>query len=202
MNDAPVATDVPDVETDEDIPVTSTLSGTDIDVGDVVTVDHTTDGPNGTTQVVGPNDVTYTPDLNFYGVDTYGFTVTDSNGGFDDGTVTVTVHPVNDAPFLPNQPFTIAEDTPTILSIFAGDVDGDLLDWSVAATPTHGTIVGIGPDLVYIPNVNYVGDDTFQLSVTDGHLSATGTITVHVAPVNDQPVANSATITTDRGHRR
>ncbi len=196
VNDAPVAIDRTDVETDEDTPVTSTLSGTDIDVGDVVTVDHATDGPSGTTQVVGPNDVKYTPDLNFYGVDTYGFTVTDSNGGFDDGTVTVTVHPVNDAPFLPNQPFTIAEDNPTILSVFAGDVDGDLLDWSVAATPSHGSIVGIGPDLVYIPDVNYVGDDTFQLSVTDGDLSATGTITVHVAPVNDQPVANSATITT------
>lgn len=196
VNDAPVAIDRPDVETDEDIPVTSTLTGTDIDAGDVVTVDHTTDGPNGTTQVVGPNDVTYTPDLNFNGVDTYGFTVTDSNGGFDDGVVTVTVHPVNDAPFVPNQPFTIAEDNPTILSIFAGDVDGDLLDWAPIADPAHGTVVGIGPDLVYIPDVNYVGDDTFVVTVSDGHLSATGTITVHIAPVNDQPVANSSTVTT------
>jgi hypothetical protein len=196
VNDAPVAIDVPDAVTDEDVALTTPVSGTDIDTGDVVTVDHTTDGPHGTTQVVGPNAVKYTPALNFNGIDAYGFTVTDSNGGFDDGTVTVTVNPVNDAPVVPDQPFTIAEDNPTILSIFAGDVDGDLLDWSILGPPAHGHVVGIGPDLVYVPNTNFVGDDTFQVQVSDGHLSDSATITVHVAPVNDQPTANGSTVTT------
>ena len=42
--------------------------------------------------------VTYTPAANFTGTDTFTYTVRDGNGGSDDGTVTVTVDPVNDAP--------------------------------------------------------------------------------------------------------
>ena len=195
VNDAPIATDVPDAVADEDVPEAIPATGTDVD-GDPVTVDSATDPANGSTAITGANEVTYTGDLNFHGIDTYDFTVVDGNGGSDTGTVTVTVNPVNDAPVIEPQAFTIDEDTPTLLSIVAGDVDGDLLTWSVTGAASNGNVFGTGPDLVYVPQTNWSGTDTFTVQVSDGALTASATITVNVSPVNDQPVADAGAVTT------
>jgi hypothetical protein len=42
--------------------------------------------------------VTYTPNPDFYGADSFIYAVSDGNGGTDVATVTITVNPVNDAP--------------------------------------------------------------------------------------------------------
>ena len=41
---------------------------------------------------------TYTPNANFFGTDSFTYTISDGNGGTDTATVTVTVTEVNDAP--------------------------------------------------------------------------------------------------------
>lgn len=197
VNDDPVAIDVPDAVADEDVPTPIAAAGTDVD-GDTVTVDSVTDPLHGTTQITGPDEVTYTGDPHFHGVDAYDFTVVDGNGGSDTGSVTVTVLPVNDLPVLADQSFTLDEDTPTLLSIAAGDVDGDVLTWTVTGGPAHGTLVGTGPDVVYSPDADWHGTDTFTVEVDDGNGgTASATITVVVAPVNDAPAAQALSVTTD-----
>ena len=196
VNDAPVATDVPDAVTDEDVTLPLTLGGTDVD-GDTVTVDSVTDPPNGTATQTGPNAVDYLGDLNFNGIDSFDFEVTDGNGGFDTGTVVVTVLPVNDAPVINDQAFTTAEDTPGLLSMVASDVDGDALTWSIVTPPTNGQVFGSGPDVGYAPNTNFHGTDTFTVQVSDGELTDTAVITVTVTPVNDRPVAIASAVTVD-----
>ena len=112
VNDAPVATDVPDAETDEDI------AGRHHDHRHRHRRrrhrhrrPHHRPAARLGAHHLGPTLTTYLGDLNFNGIDTFDFTVTDGNGGFDDGTVAVTVHPVNDAPVVNDQTFHVNEDT-------------------------------------------------------------------------------------------
>jgi hypothetical protein len=195
VNDAPVATDVLNAETDEDVPVDLTLGGTDVD-SDPVTVSGVSDPPHGLASILGPNLVRYLGDLNFNGIDTFDFDVTDGQGGSDTGTVQITVHPVNDPPVINDQTFHVTEDTPTLLSMTASDVDGDALHWSVTSPAGSGVVFGGGPDVAYVPNGNFAGTDTFVVQVDDGHAATdTAVITVIVDPVNDQPMANASAVT-------
>ncbi|WP_318626477.1 Ig-like domain-containing protein, partial [Photobacterium leiognathi] len=49
----------------------------------------------------------------------------------------------------------------------------------------------------FIPSDNYHGDETVPYTITDGDKTATSTVTIHVTPVNDAPVANPDSFTTD-----
>ncbi len=71
------------------------------------------------------------------------------------------------------------------------DPDGDLLEWSVARSATHGT-ASIDPDgmLRYEPAAGFVGDDTFDVDLEDDRGGrATVSCSVMVRPL---PVAGAA----------
>ena len=69
--------------------------------------------------------VTYTPAANFFGTDSFTYTVGDGNGGSATATVTVTVTPVNDAPTTTGlPPATLLEDAaPTNVPLTGGFAD-------------------------------------------------------------------------------
>jgi hypothetical protein len=48
------------------------------------------------------------------------------------------------------------------------DPDGDALDFRISWMPVHGTLTGVGKDLKYRPNPDFVGVDGFTFSVSDG----------------------------------
>jgi len=90
VNDPPVAVDDSDT-TPADTPVTIDVLDNDSDTdGDTLTVDSVTQGTHGSVSNNG-NDVTYTPDPYFNGIDSFTYTISDGNGGTDTATVTVTV---------------------------------------------------------------------------------------------------------------
>ena len=85
-----------------------TLTGSDPDGGALSY--SIADAPlHGTLQGTGP-DVTYTPQADFSGIDTFGFGVADAAGGTDDGRVTVRVLPLTAAPSAPSAPPGITVD--------------------------------------------------------------------------------------------
>jgi len=89
LNDPPVADDDTDT-TSQGTSVTIDILGNDSDPdGDTLTVNSVTQGHNGTVTNNG-NDVTYTPNPGFTGVDSFSYTISDGNGGTDTATVTVT----------------------------------------------------------------------------------------------------------------
>ena len=96
VNDAPVAADVRRT-TPEDTPLTGTLAATDVD-GDPLTFTKATDPAHGTVTVNTDGTYTYTPAANYFGPDSFTYTVSDGNGGTVTKTVSITVTPVNDAP--------------------------------------------------------------------------------------------------------
>ena len=94
-NTAPVAEDQ-SVTTDEDTAVNITLNGTDAD-GNFLNY-TVIDGPtNGSLDGTAPN-LTYTPNSNYNGPDSFTFSVNDGFGDSNIATVSITVTPVNDAP--------------------------------------------------------------------------------------------------------
>jgi len=104
---------------------------------------------------------------------------------------------VNDAPVASAQSVTTAEDTPKAITLAATDVEGDPLTYSIVAGPTHGTLSGTAPAVIYTPAANYNGADSFTFRANDGIASSNvATVTITVTAVNDAPVATGDSYTT------
>ncbi|WP_292018941.1 Ig-like domain-containing protein, partial [Maritimibacter sp. UBA3975] len=105
VNDAPEP-GVTSATTTEDTPVTLDVlsAASDVD-GDPVALDGFTQGANGTVDLDDQGDadpsndrIVYTPDSDFFGSDSFTYTITDGEGGAVTQTVDVNVEPVNDLP--------------------------------------------------------------------------------------------------------
>ncbi|HGY57155.1 MAG TPA: tandem-95 repeat protein [Caldithrix abyssi] len=199
VNDRPVAVN-DTATTDEDTPVTIDVLANDSDPdGDAISISDVTQPANGSV-TNNTTDVTYTPNANFNGSDTFDYVVSDGNGGLDTATVTVTVNSVNDRPVATNDTATTDEDTPVTINVLANDsdVDGDALTVSDVTQPANGTVTNNGSDVTYTPNSGYNGNDTFDYVASDGNGGLdTATVTVTVNSVNDRPVAVDDNATTD-----
>ncbi|TGG92118.1 MAG: cadherin repeat domain-containing protein, partial [Aphanocapsa feldmannii 277cV] len=156
----------------------------------------------------------YHPPLNANGTDFASFQFK-ANDGMDDSTntatMTITVKPKNDAPEAEDDNFEIDANTSlNELDVLEGDndVDGDSLSVTVEM-PSHGTatVDSSGPkDVIrYSPDLNFIGTDTFNYTISDGQdppLSDTAAVTVTVIPKLEGPDSidylenNTATLAT------
>ncbi|EGQ8038379.1 tandem-95 repeat protein, partial [Vibrio parahaemolyticus] len=189
---APVADIVADKATVvEDTPTIIKVLGNDTfeDDGKVVSLD-TNNGPaNGTVSVNPDGSVTYTPNDNYVGKDTFTYVVT-SGGVSESTTVEVNVTPVNDAPVAKNDISTTQEDTAVTIDVLSNDtdVDGDKLSIQSATVPeAQGKVEIVDGKLVFTPAENFNGQAEITYTVTDGELTDEAKVTVTVNPVNDAP---------------
>jgi hypothetical protein len=198
VNDAPTAASAV-LATDEDTPVTAAPTVTDPDAGDTFTATVVTQPGNGTASASGM-DLTYTPDADYSGADSFTFSVTDAGGAVKTGTATVTVMPVNDPPTAASAAATTAQDTVTdVIPVISDPDPGDTFTLAVLSDPSDGTaVVALAGDrFTYTPDGGFSGTDSFTFTATDsGGRSVTGTATVDVTAVNQAPTAASAAITT------
>ena len=145
---------------------------------------------------ISGNQYSYIPYSDYSGTDSFTFTVSDGNTT-DEGTITITVNNVNDPPYIYNSSFTINEDTQYSDTLVGGDIDGDVLIYSILSAPGNGTAffpgyIYVGSSdgtFTYVPDNNYHGSDFFTLTVSDGTLSDTAEVSVTVTSVSDAPVA-------------
>ncbi|NEQ43840.1 MAG: DUF4347 domain-containing protein [Leptolyngbya sp. SIOISBB] len=126
-------------------------------------------------------------------------TVTDKLGATDKATREIQVS--NVAPVISAPPDTTAtplaatEDTPIAFTVKATDVGvEDILVWSEIDAPDNGTLTfGSSPEngvqnVIYTPNADFNGTDTFTLQVGDGDGGFESIeYTVNVAGTNDPP---------------
>ena len=113
---------------DEDTDLNFLLSATDIE-GNQLTY-SITEGENVSVSLSG-NDLTFTPDADFYGQETFTVSVTDGDLS-DSEEIILTVNAVNDAPVLAQvSDVSFDEDGSGSTSLSASDVDGDDLTFSI-----------------------------------------------------------------------
>ena len=192
INDAPVADDQ-SVAVTEDIAQAITLTASDQDL-DGLTYSVVAGPSNGVLTGTAPN-LTYTPNANYFGSDSFTFIANDGTVDSNTATITINVSNTNDAPVANAQSVGVTEDTPAAITLTASDADSDPLTYSIVSGPTNGVLSGTAPNLTYTPNGDYAGSDSFTFIANDGTVdSNTATITINVSNTNDAPVANAQSV--------
>ena len=185
--------------TEEDTAVGGDVSTND-DEGDTPATYSVNTGPSSGTITSFNSDGTfvYTPNANFSGVDTFTYTITDADGDTDTATVTITVDANPDAQ---DDAESTDEDTPVSGDVSTNDDEGDApATYAVNTGPSNGTLTAFNNDgtFTYTPNTNFNGVDTFTYTITDADGDTdTATVTINVADVNDPPIANNDSETTN-----
>jgi len=166
---------------------------------DVLTISSFTQPSAGSLVLVG-STFTFTPNLNYFGLTGFSYTINDGNGGSDSTTVFITVRPINDNPIAVDDVYNTNEDQALVVNTYSAgllpndsDVDSLILltDLAAGGDPLNGTVsVNLNGTFTYTPNANFAGVDTFTYRVRDllGG-SDTATVTINVSSINDGPVA-------------
>lgn len=183
---------------DNNLPTTGTLT--------------TTNPPNGTVNINDsgtPNDptddiVTYIPDPDYNGPDSFDYTVCNSLGDCSTATVTIDVLPIVDAI---DDNVATDRDVPVLIDVLANDndipTDGTMTNtlpangfllWNNNGTPTDPS----DDDFSYTPNPGYMGNDSFTYTICDALANcSTATVNILVNPpgsdldLDDDGIVNS-----------
>jgi VCBS repeat-containing protein len=195
VNDAPEAVD-DEAATNEDESAAIDVLDNDTDIDSMIEIVTFSDPANGEVEFGDDDDLVYTPDKDFSGVDTFTYMITD--GEFEStATVTVTVGPVNDLPVAEDDSeITTDEDTPVWIDVLANDsdVEDDATDLTITIVdgPANGSAALAEGGVEYTPAPDYYGPDSFTYEVTDtdgGTSAKVATVEIEVLPINDAPEA-------------
>jgi hypothetical protein len=112
----------------------------------------------------------------------------------------------NHPPIANPQNLSVNRNTSLPITLTATDADNDFLTYSIATQPANGTLSGLPPNVVYLPNFNYSGPDSFTFTANDGQTNsapATISITVNgplaglvIVPSWDSTILNDPNATT------
>lgn len=200
VNTPPAAT-ADTAVTDEDTAVVIDVLSNDSDsdgVIDITSVAVLTAPLHGDTSVDSSNgDITYTPDADHHGSDSFSYIVRDDSGAVSaPATVTLTINSVNDAPA--SSPDSAAMEGYSAISINVLGNDQDVDDSLQSATlslvdlPANGSAVVSGNMIRYMLTGSADNDSlTYQLEDVHGDLSAVTTVTITADFGNTAPLANN-----------
>ncbi len=188
--------------TQEDTPVTIDVTANDTLTDSDETIDKTsvaikTQPAHGSAavQTDGSGSVVYTPDANYYGSDSFTYTVKDNEGEESNvATVAITVTAVSDGPPVAvDDSATTNEGSSVTIDVTANDTDPDgnsTIDKSTVTItqPANGsaTVNATTGVVTYTPNAGFNGTDSFTYTVKDdtGAASNSATVTITVNAVD------------------
>ena len=196
---APIAGDDENF-TYQDIAVTGNVFDNDYDLdGDELTfsiVSGTTDGvwdllPNG--------DYTYTPNQFVTGIETLVYQACDEDNMCDQGTLTMYVIFLNDAPQANDDSFFAELNTPRTFNARLNDVepDNEIMLFYMVAPPSNGTAsINVSTGVItYTPQAGFTGTDSFTYQACDPcNVCNQAQVNVTVLPANSPPVFGSVNV--------
>jgi hypothetical protein len=186
-NSTPVANGQ-SVSTLEEAPVSVRLTASDAD-GDWLEYRVVSEPAHGALLGTAP-DLTYIPDAEFYGHDSFAFMASDSFGGAATATISVAVAAVNDMPVAYGDEASTGHGTSVSIDVLANDedVEAEFLTIASVSAPQNGSAAPSGGLVTYSPNSGFSGTDSFTYTVSDGEGgAATATVTVAVAAAAPAP---------------
>jgi len=160
------------ITTSKDVAKSFTLTATDFD-GNPQTWTIVTTLTHGTLTGIAPT-LTYTPDPNYIGSDSFTFKVNDGTVDSNIATVTITVTPVNDAPIAVDDAYSLDEDTVLVIaapSVLTNDTDvecGPLTSVLVTVVSNGTLTLMVDGSFTYKPDSNFFGTETFTYVANDG----------------------------------
>ncbi|MCM5662722.1 Ig-like domain-containing protein [Galbibacter mesophilus] len=146
---------------------------------------------NGTVTEIADGIFEYVPNPNFNGIDSFSYNLTDTSGNTVRGNVNVQVTPQNDAPVAVDDFLSIPANTETPLVVLSNDSDpdGDTISIDNFSEPQHGVLSLENGQLIYYPDLDFEGQDSFTYTITDGSLiSNQATVTLTVDGLEDDEV--------------
>jgi VCBS repeat-containing protein len=198
-NDAPIAND-DSINTNEDVLLTGNVLTNDTDANnDALTTALVTGPTNGVVTLNSNGSFSYTPNANFNGTDSFVYRASDGLLT-DTATVTLTVAAVNDAPVANDDSASTPRNTAATINVLSNDTDleGNSLSVTAVGAAANGTAVrNANGTITYTPNTGFTGNDSFSYTLSDGTATDTATVTLTVTAVNDAPVANDDSVTTN-----
>jgi hypothetical protein len=206
VNDAPLASNDTVTAIDEDksiIILAADLLGNDSDIeGDKLSIINVNSN-SGTVILNAEGNIEFIPAANFNGTATFNYTVSDGAKS-STASVKLVINPINDILIANSDTVTTDEDTPIIIlasELFKNDVNDDIeksLVISQISNLTNGTaVINRDGNVQFTPNANFKGIASFDYTVTDGTDSETASVKVVVNSINDAPIANNDTVTTN-----
>lgn len=188
VNDPPFAEDM-DVFVNEDSTVDFELLASDVDNTTLTFTLLTT--PEYGELTGDPPNLTYTPDLNYSGFDTFNFVASDAALS-DTGVVYIYINPEdNQPPTAADQSVETDEDQVVAITLSGDDPNNDPITFDITEYPTHGQLTPAAnrsQNWMYTPDPDFFGDDSFQFVTNDGSVnSPTATVQITIISVNDPP---------------
>ena len=95
----------------------------------------------------------------------------------------LSIHTPNRPPVATDHSVSTNRNTAKAITLAGTDPDAQPLTFVVGTQPAHGDLSGTAPNLTFTPDSGYVGADSFTFTASDGTLSDTGTVAIHVDPV-------------------
>ncbi|QEH32027.1 hypothetical protein OJF2_04960 [Aquisphaera giovannonii] len=196
-------------QTNQGVPATLAVLDNDaVEAGDNPAVVAVTQPSHGTASIRPDGSILYTPSPNYFGPDSFTYTLADSAGLTSTATVTLTVKAVNLAPAANNDSYTVGENASlavnAALGVLANDTQNNNLPLSavLVSGPSHGTLSLNGDgSFTYTPAANYYGPDgfTYRATASGGALvSNVATVNLTVGRVDLPPVAGDDSYATTR----
>ncbi|MFQ5526065.1 MAG: Ig-like domain-containing protein [Thermoanaerobaculia bacterium] len=212
VNDPPVVAN-DSATTAEDAPVAVAVLGND-NAGpanelQTLAVNSVTQGASGSVTTDGTT-VTYTPNQDSFGNDSFSYTACDAGDGVDDpgvqcstASVSVTVTSVNDQPVAVDDSASTPEETQVTVNLIGNDSAGPANELATLTVQPLGGAAAqeaeiVNNELVYTPPQDFFGERVFQYTVCDsgdGAQDATvlcdsAAVVITVSNVNDAPTAD------------
>lgn len=162
------------------------VNDTDVD-SDTLEISSVGGAGNGTVTQVDNSSVKYIPTTDYCGSDSFTYVVSDTRGGTDTGTVSVSVECNNQAPIANDDEAYTAPLTLVNIPVLVNDTDGDDDTLTIASATTVNGTVTISADntLDYTPNENAGATEVITYIINDGtedSAPASVVVTIGAAP--------------------
>jgi Leucine-rich repeat (LRR) protein len=163
VNDAPVAKDLK-IETVEDIEAAITLQGSDVENEPLSF--SIVDLPKNGSLIGNAPDLIYVPYMHFCGDDQFSYQVSDGEKTSDIKTVIIKISPIICEPEAFDMNVYTQMNVSKSIILSGYELSQKPISYSIVSNPSYGSIEGIPPNITYIPDNNWSGEDQFTYITT------------------------------------